>query len=82
MSAGTFSKQETVGLSSNGWIIIKRSQLQSLASYAGTLLHEDLDAKHALVDVSRDFESYSKEWCGKLAAEIIQNTQNSHFCLG
>lgn len=81
MSAGTFSTQETVGLwdSSNGWIIIKRSQLRSLASYAGTLLHEALHAKHALVDVSRDFESYLTELCGKLAAEIIQNTQNIWF---
>jgi hypothetical protein len=74
MSSGTFSTRETVGLwdSSNGWVIVKRSQLKSLEIYAGILLHEALHAKYALDDVSRDFELYLTELCGKLAAELIQ----------
>jgi len=74
MSSATFSTRETEGLwdPSNGWIIVKRSQLKSLEMYAGTLLHEAIHAKYALHDVSRDFELYLTELCGKLAAEIIQ----------
>lgn len=76
MSAGVFMNRETLGLwdSANGWIIIKRSVLQSLENYAGTLLHEALHAKYALVDVSRDFELYLTELCGKLAAELVRTT--------
>lgn len=79
MTSGTFSTRETVGLwdSSNGWVIIKRSQLKSLEIFAGTLLHEALHAKYALVDVSRDFEHYLTELCGKLAAEMIQPKSGS-----
>jgi hypothetical protein len=74
MSSGTFSTRETSGLwdPANGWIIIKRTVLQSLEAYAGTLLHEALHAKFALVDVSRDFEFYLTELCGRLAAKMIQ----------
>lgn len=77
MSSGTFSTRETLGLwdSANGWIILKRSLLQSLEAYAGILLHEALHAKFALVDVSRDFEHYLTELCGKLAAEMIQENE-------
>jgi hypothetical protein len=77
MSSGTFSKHETLGLwdSANGWIIVKRSLLQSLEAYAGILLHEALHAKFALVDVSRDFEHYLTELCGKLAAKMIQENE-------
>ncbi len=79
MSSGAFSSRETVGLwdPANGWIIIKRSQLKSLESYAGILLHEALHAKYALADVSRDFEYHLTELCGKLAAKIIQGTGQS-----
>lgn len=38
-------------------IIIKRSQLRSLESFAGTLLHELVHARTGYDDVSRDFES-------------------------
>jgi hypothetical protein len=74
MRPGISSSIESVGLwdSSNGWVIIKRTQLKSLELYAGTLLHEALHAKYALADVSRDFEHYLTELCGKLAAKIIE----------
>lgn len=77
MGSGTFSTRETLGLwdSSNGWVIIKRSQLGSLELFAGTLLHEALHAKYALADVSRDFEHHLTELCGKLAAVIIREKE-------
>ena len=73
MSAGSFSSQETLGLwdPQNRWIIIKRSVLQRLQDYAGTLLHEGLHAKYGLLDVSRDFEFHLTKLCGTLAARII-----------
>jgi hypothetical protein len=79
MSVGAFSNRETLGLwdSANGWIIIKRPVLQNLESYAGILLHEALHAKYALVDVSRDFESYLTELCGKLAAKLVTGKNDS-----
>jgi hypothetical protein len=79
MSSGSFSTGETMGLwdPANGWIILKRSLLQNLDEYAGTLLHEALHAKFALVDVSRDFEHYLTQLCGRLAAKAIQQSAQS-----
>jgi hypothetical protein len=73
MTSGTLSSRETEGLwdPENGCIILKRSLLRSLDAYAGTLLHEALHAKYALSDVSREFELYLTDLCGKLAAQII-----------
>jgi hypothetical protein len=53
-----FSANETVGIwhPATKSIIILRSQLRSLAKYAGILIHEALHAKSGLGDVSRDFE--------------------------
>lgn len=62
---------------SHGWIIIKRSELRSLDSFAGTLLHEALHAKHSLSDVSRDFETYLTHLCGRLAARVL-TTEDKH----
>ena len=66
--------RETVGLwdPANRRIIIKRSELRSLDSFAATLLHEALHAKHMLSDLSRDFEGQLTELCGKLAARVVQ----------
>ncbi|MEY2507461.1 MAG: hypothetical protein QOH01_1790 [Verrucomicrobiota bacterium] len=68
--------RETVGLwdPANRRIIIKRSQLRSLDSFAATLLHEALHAKHMLSDISRDFEGQLTELCGKLAARLVQRS--------
>lgn len=73
MRRDPYASGETVGLwdGNEGWIIIKRSQLQSLSRFAGTLLHEALHAKYDLSDVSRDFESHLTELAGNLAARVI-----------
>lgn len=79
MQKDQYSSRETAGLwdASKGWIIIKRSELRSLESFAGTLLHEALHAKFFLSDVSRDFETRLTELCGKLAAIALSKADAS-----
>ena len=74
MQPSAYSTRETEGLwdPNHGWIIIKRSELNSLETFAGTLLHEALHAKYALSDISRDFETYLTRLSGALAAMIIR----------
>ena len=73
MQSNPYSARDTLGLwdGNEGWIIIKRSELKSLSSFAGTLLHEALHAKYDLSDVSRDFESYLTYLAGDLAARLL-----------
>ena len=49
---------EVVGLweCDKGRIVIRRDQLKTLESYAGTLLHESAHATSGAGDVSREFE--------------------------
>ena len=77
MQSNPYSSRDTIGLwdPNNGWIIIKRTQLSQLSSFAGTLLHEALHAKYALSDVSRDFESHLTQLAGNLAARILTPTR-------
>jgi hypothetical protein len=48
-------------------IIILRSQLDSLASFAGTLLHEIAHARSGYDDVTRDFENELTDMLGQVA---------------
>jgi hypothetical protein len=57
---------------STGRIIIKRSQLCSLAAFAGTLLHEIAHAKSGFGDVSRDFELVLTDFLGQTAASGLR----------
>ena len=51
-------------------ITILRSQLASLQSYAGTLLHEAAHAASGATDATRAFESQLTEYLGVLCAEL------------
>lgn len=68
---------ETVGL----WqpeehrILIKRKQLQSLQTYAGTLLHECIHAMSGFDDVSRDFEQELTKAIGNIAAKFLRDSK-------
>lgn len=64
---------ETVGLwiPDEGRILIKRTQLQSLYKYAGTLLHECCHAISGFGDVSRDFERELTTVIGVLASKAL-----------
>jgi hypothetical protein len=64
---------EAAGLweSHNSRIIIKRSQLSDLGSYAGTLLHEIGHARSGANDVSTEFEHELTELLGIIARRSI-----------
>jgi len=54
-----------------GAVVINSSQLASLSSYAGTLLHELAHAKGGHPDVSRAFENTLTEYLGKVASQAL-----------
>ena len=51
--------------------IIKRKQLQSLKSYAGTLIHECMHASSGEDDVSRGFEGALTDIIGVIVQNIL-----------
>lgn len=55
---------------SEGRVVIKRSQLVDIESYAGTLLHEAAHALSGAGDVSREFESSLTYIIGKICARL------------
>lgn len=65
--------QEAVGVwePDGGQIIVKRTQLQSLAKFAGTVLHELSHALSGAPDVSLEFEQQLTEDLGAVAARSI-----------
>ena len=67
--------QEAVGVwePAEGWIIIKRSQLQSLADFAGTVLHELSHALSGAPDMSLEFEQQLTRELGGIVARNITN---------
>lgn len=64
---------ETVGLwdSSEGIVIIKRCQLKSMQSFAGTLIHECMHAKSGEDDVSRGFERALTDIIGVIVSKKL-----------
>jgi hypothetical protein len=65
--------QEAVGVwePEGGQIIVKRTQLQSLAKFAGTVLHELSHALSGAPDMSLEFEQQLTEELGVVAARSI-----------
>lgn len=55
-----------------GAIVVKRSELQSLSSYAGTLLHEAAHALTGAVDATRYFESVLTNYLGLTATAALR----------
>jgi len=53
-------------------IIIKRTELTSIPSFAGTLLHEITHARSGAPDVSRDFETALTEVIGRLSSVCLR----------
>jgi len=66
---------ETVGLwdSSEGIVIIKRCQLKTMQSFAGTLIHECMHAKSGEDDVSRGFERALTDIIGVIVMKQFYN---------
>lgn len=61
----------------NRTIIIKRSELFSLSSYAETLIHEAIHATTGYSDVSRNFESALSKTIGILCEKVLGKESNS-----
>jgi hypothetical protein len=66
--------QDAVGLweFENGRIVIKRSQLRSLETFGGTLLHELTYARTGYDDVTREFEEGLTVALGKVSALALK----------
>ena len=58
-------------IGSEGWIIVKRSQLKSLADFAGTVLHELSHALSGAPDMSFEFEQQLTAELGGIVARNI-----------
>lgn len=69
---GSFVEAEGLWEPANGRIIIKRNVLESLAKYAGTLLHEAAHAKSATEDVTREFESELTTLLGIASSKALE----------
>ncbi|MDA8201300.1 MAG: hypothetical protein M0Z49_00770 [Chloroflexi bacterium] len=54
-----------------GEIVIRRDQLASMATYAGTLLHEVTHARTQTADVTRDFEDALTKTTGSVAQKAL-----------
>jgi len=67
--------QEAVGVwePAEGQIIVKRTQLQSLAKFAGTVLHEMSHALSSAPDMSLEFEQQLTEELGGIVSRSIAN---------
>jgi len=55
-------------------IIVKRSELSSLSSYASVLLHEAAHASSGATDATRDFENELTRYLGRIAKKAIQES--------
>lgn len=53
-------------------IVIKRTALESLAKYAGVLLHEAAHAATGTADVTRDFESALTDFLGSAGSKALR----------
>src|SRR5262249_36747871 len=65
--------QEAVGLwePAEGCLIVKRSQLDSLVKFAGTVLHELSHALSGAPDVTLEFEQHLTEELGGIVARYL-----------
>ena len=65
--------REAVGLwqEDNGRIVIKRSQLKNLKSYAGILVHEIAHAKSGASDVSINLEQQLDSLIGTIISYVL-----------
>ena len=71
-SSGGLVTLEAVGLYSPLMgIVILRSQLQSLVSFAGTLLHEAAHASSGATDATRKFEQELTSYLGRIAEVAV-----------
>jgi len=71
---GRYTEAVGVWEAGEGRIVVKRSQLQSLPAFAGTVLHELSHALSGASDVSLEFEQQLTEELGGVASRSIAST--------
>ena len=74
LGASDFAESQGVWEGRDGRIVVKRSELRSLETYAGTLLHELAHAISGTRDISAEFENVLTDELGGLAAAAIGPT--------
>ena len=79
MRMESYAYVEAVGVWAPPIIVIKRSQLVSLETYAGTLLHEISHARSGAPDVSSEFEQSLTELLGKTGSRIEEPKSRGLF---
>ena len=70
---GRYTEAVGVWEPGEGRVIVKRTQLQSLAIFAGTILHELSHALSGAPDVSIEFEQQLTEELGGVVSRSITN---------
>ena len=68
---GSFVETEGLWEKENHRIIIKRTSLRSVATFAGTLLHEVAHATSDRTDLNRDFENELTKFLGRTSASAV-----------
>lgn len=58
-------------------VIVKRTQLRSLSTFAGTLLHECAHAVSGATDCTRFFENVLTDYLGRLSAIALSDVRSS-----
>lgn len=71
MQRDDFTFRPAVGLWDGNKVIIKRSQLNSMKEFAGTLIHELSHAKSGASDGTRKFETQLTEYLGLLTSKLL-----------
>lgn len=81
MRPNLLTRSDAVGLwdAKEGRIIIKRSELRSLESFAGTLLHELVHARTDFEDVSREFEISLTALLGSISVVALGKEKKKHW---
>ena len=77
MRPDNFTGSDALGLwdESERRIIIKRSQLQSVEAFAGTLIHEFVHAYTGADDETIQFESELTKMLGNIATMVLQSKE-------
>ena len=58
-------------------VIVKRTQLRLLSTFAGTLLHECAHAVSGATDCTRFFENVLTDYLGRVSANVLSGARPS-----
>ena len=73
---GSFVETEGLWERTKHRIIVKKSSLENIAAYTGTLLHEVAHATSDKADVNRNFETELTKFLGSAGSAALSRTTN------